>query len=203
MKTIIPKERLLFPNTELKKLIIPLVIEQLLIMLVGMIDTVMVSSVGEAAISGTSLVDMINIVLINIFAALATGGAVVTSQFIGANRHKDACESARQLLFSTTIVSIFIAALTLIFKNHILRLLFGNIEADVMQNAVIYFILSALSYPFLAVYNACGSLYRAMGNSKISMQMSFLMNIINIVGNAILIYVFNLGVMGAGIATLI
>ena len=203
MKKVIPKEKLLFSNTELKKLIIPLVIEQLLIMLVGMIDTVMVSSVGEAAISGTSLVDMINIVLINIFAALATGGAVVTSQFIGAKRHKDACESARQLLFSTTIVSVFIALLTLIFKSYILRLLFGDIEADVMQNAITYFILSAFSYPFLAIYNACGSLYRAMGNSKISMQMSFLMNVINVVGNAFLIYVCGLGVMGAGIATLI
>lgn len=203
MKKTIPKEKLLFSNAELKKLIIPLVIEQLLVMLVGMIDTVMVSSVGEAAISGTSLVDMINIVLINIFAALATGGAVVTSQFIGAKRHNDACESARQLLFSTTIVSVFIALLTLIFKEHILRLLFGNIEADVMQNAVTYFILSALSYPFLAVYNSCGSLYRAMGNSKISMQMSFLMNVINIAGNAILIYGCKWGVMGAGIATLI
>ena len=148
MKKAIPKDKLLFSNTELKKLIVPLVIEQMLVMLVGMIDTVMVSAVGEAAISGTSLVDMINIVLINIFAALATGGAVVTSQFIGAKRHDDACESARQLLYSTTIVSVIIAVLTLIFKGHILRLLFGNIENDVMSNAVTYFILSALSYPF-------------------------------------------------------
>ena len=203
MKKVIPKDKLLFSNAQLKKLIVPLMIEQLLVMLVGMIDTVMVSSVGEAAISGTSLVDMINMVLINIFAALATGGAVVTSQFIGAKRHDDALESARQLLFSTTIVSFLIAALTLIFKEHILKLLFGNIEADVMQNSVTYFILSALSYPFLAVYNACGSLYRAMGNSKISMQMSLLMNVINIVGNAVLIYGFKLGVLGAGIATLV
>ena len=202
-KKSIPKEDLLFSNEDLKKLIVPLVIEQLLVMLVGMIDTVMVSSVGEAAISGTSLVDMINIVLINIFAALATGGAVVTSQFIGAKKYSDARESARQLLFSTTIVSLLIAALTLIFKEHILRLLFGNIETDVMKNAVTYFILSALSYPFLALYNACGSLYRAMGNSKISMQMSLLMNVINIAGNAVLIYGCKMGVMGAGIATLI
>ena len=203
MKKVIPKDKLLFSNTELRKLIVPLVIEQMLVMLVGMIDTVMVSAVGEAAISGTSLVDMINIVLINIFAALATGGAVVTSQFIGAKRHNDACESARQLLYSTTIVSVIIAVLTLIFKGHILRLLFGNIENDVMSNAVTYFILSALSYPFLAVYNACGSLYRAMGNSKISMQMSLLMNILNIIGNSILIYGLKWGVMGAGLATLI
>lgn len=202
MKNAIPKDKLLFSNIELKKLIIPLVIEQLLVMLVGMIDTIMVSSVGEAAISGTSLVDMINTVFVHIFAALATGGAVVTSQFIGAKRHNDACESARQLLFSTIIVSLIIAVLALIFKEEILRILFGKIEADVMQNAVTYFMLSAISYPFLAAYNACGSLYRAMGNSKISMQMSFLMNIINICGNAILIYGFRLGVIGAGIATL-
>lgn len=203
MKNAISKDRLLFSNTDLKKLIIPLMIEQFLVMFVGMIDTVMVSSVGEAAISGTSLVDMINLILISIFAALATGGAVVTSQFIGAKRHKDACESARQLLFSTTIIAIILTILTLIFKEHILRLLFGKIEADVMKNAVTYFILSALSYPFLAIYNACGSLYRAMGNSKISMQMSLLMNVLNIAGNAVLIYGFRLGVMGAGIATLV
>lgn len=203
MKSKIPKDKLLFSDSELKKLIVPLFIEQLLVMLVGMIDTVMVSAAGEAAISGTSIVDMINVVLINIFAALATGGAVVTSQFIGAKRNADARESARQLLFSTTAISLFIAVLTLIFRVHILKLLFGNIENDVMQNAITYFILSALSYPFLAVYNACAALYRSMGNSKISMQMSLLMNMMNIIGNSIFIYGCGWGVFGAGLATLI
>ena len=186
----------------MKKLIIPLIIEQALAVTVGLIDTIMVSSVGEAAVSGISLVDMINILLINIFAALATGGAVVSSQFVGAQEHKKARESASQLLFVVLAVSLVLAVGALVLRRPILSLVFGQIEADVMANALTYLLYSALSYPFLALYNACAALFRSMGNSRVSMLTSLLMNAINIVGNAILIFGFNMGVAGAAIATL-
>lgn len=192
----------LFTNQALKKLIIPLIIEQALAVTVGMVDTIMVSSVGEAAVSGISLVDMINVLLINIFAALATGGAVVSSQFIGAQKRDRANASASQLLFVTLVVSLLFAIAALVFQRPILNLVFGRIEADVMENALTYLFYSALSYPFLALYNACAALFRSMGNSRISMLTSLLMNGINIVGNSILIYGFNMGVAGAAIATL-
>lgn len=147
-------ENPLFPNRALKKLVIPLIIEQALAVTVGMVDTIMISSVGEAAVSGTSLVDMINILLINIFAALATGGAVVSSQFIGAQDRERAKTSASQLLFVTLMASLLLAVAALVFKRPILNVVFGRIEADVMENALTYLMYSALSYPFLALYNA-------------------------------------------------
>lgn len=196
-------ENPLFPNRALKKLVIPLIIEQALAVTVGMVDTIMISSVGEAAVSGISLVDMINILLINIFAALATGGAVVSSQFIGAQDRERAKTSASQLLFVTLMASLLLAVAALVFKRPILNVVFGRIEADVMENALTYLMYSALSYPFLALYNACAALFRSMGNSRISMLTSLLMNVINIVGNAILIFGFGMGVAGAAIATLV
>lgn len=192
----------LFSGTDLKRLILPLVIEQILAITVGMADTMMISSVGEAAVSGVSLVDMVNVVIINIFAAMATGGAVVTSQLIGARRQDEARASAGQLLLLCAALALAVMGLTLLFKRPLLRLFFGSIEQDVMDNALTYLFYSALSFPFLAVYNACAALFRSKGNSKISMQVSALMNILNLAGNALLIFVFHLGVAGAAISTL-
>lgn len=193
----------MFTNAQLKKLIFPLVMEQLLAITVGMADTMMVSQVGDAAVSGVSLVDMINVLLINIFAALATGGAVVTSQFIGKQRRDLACRSVNQLYLVSGAASLVIMALTLIFRSSLLHLLFGSIEADVMENALIYLILSALSYPFLAIYNSGAAIFRSMGNSKITMLISMLMNAVNIIGNAVLIFGFGMGAAGAATASLI
>ena len=193
----------MFTNAQLKKLIFPLVMEQLLAITVGMADTMMVSQVGDAAVSGVSLVDMINVLLINIFAALATGGAVVTSQFLGKKRRDLACRSVNQLYIVSGVASLAIMALTLIFRSSLLHLLFGSIEPDVMENALIYLILSALSYPFLAIYNSGAAIFRSMGNSKITMLISMLMNAVNIIGNAILIFGCGLGAAGAAIASLI
>ncbi|MEN6314903.1 MAG: MATE family efflux transporter [Clostridiaceae bacterium] len=192
-----------FTKKDLKKLIIPLIIEQMLAVTVGMADTIMVSSVGEAAVSGVSLVDMINILIINIFAALATGGAVVASQLIGARERDRACLSADQLLLVTFTISIAIMTLSLLLREQLLRLLFGVIEHDVMKNALTYFWISALSFPFIAIYNSCAALFRAMGNSRVSMVTSFVVNIINIVGNAICVYAFHMGVAGVALPTLI
>ena len=156
----------LFSNKALKKLIFPLVIEQFLAISVGFCDTVMISGLGDEAISGVSLVDMIMTLMINVFAALATGGAVVAAQFIGAKRAKDARNSASQLIFIAFIISIVLMALTLVFKAQLLRLFFSTLEEGVMQSALTYFWISALSFPFLAIYNCCAALFRAMGNSK-------------------------------------
>ncbi len=194
---------MLFTKQQLRRLIIPLIIEQTLAITVGMADVMMVSSAGEAAISGVSLVDMINNLLNAVFAALATGGAVVTAQFIGAKHKEDACESSKQLIIITVTISIIIMAITLIGRKMILSLLFGSIEEDVMQSAILYFVISAFSYPFLALYNSCASLFRAMGNSKISMRVSMVMNVINVGGNALLILGFKMGVAGVAIPTLI
>ncbi|SHJ53432.1 putative efflux protein, MATE family [Hathewaya proteolytica DSM 3090] len=193
----------IFTNKELKKLIIPLLIEQVLAISVGIADTMMVSSAGEAAVSGVSLVDMVVVVIINVFAALATGGAVISSQLIGKKDEKGACESASQLATITVIISMAITTLCLLFKRNLLNLLFGVIDNDVMDNAITYFTISALSFPFLALYNSCAALFRSMGNSKVSMIISVIMNIINIAGNAILVLGLKMGVVGVALPSLI
>lgn len=193
----------LFTDKQLAALIFPLVVEQILAVSVGMVDTVMVSSVGEAATSGVALIDMINILFINVFAAVATGGAVVASQYLGQRRRDRACESADQLVYLTGAVSVVIMILCILFKRGVLNAIYKGVAPDVMQNAITYLVLSALSYPFLAVYNSCAALFRSMGNSKISMQASIIMNVINVIGDAVLIFVFHWGVAGAATASLI
>lgn len=196
-------ENRLFSKKDLRKLIIPLILEQTLAITVGMADTMMISSAGEAAVSGVSLVDMFNNLIISVLAALATGGAVVTSQCIGAGRREEACRSARQLVFTEAAITIGISVLVLLFHRQILGLFFGQIEADVMQNSIIYLIISVFSFPLLAVYDSCAALYRSMGNAQITLKISLLMNVINVVGNAIGVYVLKLGVAGVAIPSLV
>ena len=195
-------ESLLFTREDLKKLIVPLIIEQALALSIGLFDTLMVSSCGEAAVSGVSLVDSISVLLIQILSALATGGAVVCSQYIGKKMPERAKLSAGQLMFIMLVSAGTVMVVILLSYRFLLRAIFGQIDADVMQNAEIYFIISAISYPFLGVYNAGAALFRAIGNSKVSMYTSLVMNVINIGGNAVLIFGFGLGVMGAALATL-
>ena len=193
----------LFSGKALRKLIIPLIFEQALAITVGMADTMMISSVGEAAVSGVSLVDMINILMFNIMAALATGGAVVTSQCLGAKRLADARASARQLLYTVIFAGVWIGLLVIFARRPMLRLFFGRIEADVMEHALIYLTISALSFPFLAVYNACAALFRSMGNSQITLKVSVLINLINVAGNAVCIFGLHMGAAGVAIPSLI
>ena len=195
-------ENRLFSNKSLIKLIIPLVIEQGLTILVGMADGVMVASVGEAAISGVSLVDMIAAVILVLFAALATGGAVVTSQFLGARNLEKARRSAGQLILMATSLGILIMVPCLLFSEQLLMLCFGAIEADVKEAGLIYLRITAFSFPFLALYNAGAAIYRSVGNSKVSMQASLLMNVINVAGNAFCIFVLKWGVVGVAVPTL-
>lgn len=192
-----------FTNQQLRALIIPLVLEQVLGLTVGMADSVMVSSAGEAAVSGISLVDSINILLINTFNSLATGGAVMAARRLGEKRQEEAGRTADQLLLCVTGIALIIAVFSIVLNRQILSLVFGKVEADVMENAVTYFYLTALSFPFLGIYNASAGLSRAMGNSKITMWISLMMNIVNIIGNAILIFGFGLGVFGAAFSTLV
>jgi len=192
----------MFSGEQLRILIFPLIVEQILAITVGMVDTMMISYAGEAAISGVSLVDMINVLLINIFAAVATGGAVVVSQYMGHGNRGLACRAAEQLITVAAVISSGLTAFCLLFRAPILRLLFGEVEADVMGNAMVYFLISAFSFPFLAVFNACAAIFRSMGNSKVSMQVSAGMNVFNAVGNAILIFGFQMGVAGAALSTL-
>lgn len=194
---------MLFSNKDLKKLIGPLILEQALAITVGMADTMMISSVGEAAVSGVSLVDMFNNLVISVLAALATGGAVVTSQLLGASKEEEACRSAKQLLWINALITLAVSFLVIMGHRFILKLFFGKIEADVMENAVIYLIISALSFPFLAVYNACAALFRSMGNSRVTLKVSILMNLINVGGNALCVFGLKMGVAGVAVPSLV
>lgn len=193
----------MFDRKALKRLILPMFLEQLLSVTMGMADTLMVSGVGEAAVSSVSLVDSINILIIQILSALATGGAVIGSQYIGRRDEENARRSSAQLYTVLAVSTVAVMLLTLLLCRPILRLVFGQIDDDVMNFAQTYFIISALSYPFIGAYNAGAALFRAQGNSRISMLASLVMNIINIAGNALLIYGFGLGVLGAALATLV
>ena len=192
-----------FDNKALLALILPLVVEQLLAVMVGMADSIMIASVGEAAVSGVSLVDQIMVLLINAFAALATGGAVVAGQFLGQDRKEEACKSATQMVWFITICAIGITVLVYLGKSFILHTVFGKIDQDVMHHADVYLLIVAASIPFLALHNAGAAIFRTMGNSKVTMQISIIMNIINIGGNALLIYGFHRGTEGVAIPTLV
>jgi putative MATE family efflux protein len=192
-----------FSKEDLRRLIIPLVIEQLLAITVGLFDSVMVSQVGEAAISAVSLVDTVNVLLVNAFSALATGGAVIVGQYMGRREPDKAGHAGSQLLLFMGEVSILIMILFYLGKSFVLNVVFGQVEADVAAYANTYYMIVEASTPFLAIYSAGAALFRVMGNSKISMQVSLGMNLINIAGNALLIFGFRMGVEGVAIPTLI
>jgi putative MATE family efflux protein len=185
------------------RLIWPLVVEQILAVTMGAADTVMISSVGEHAVSAINIVDNINNLLIIAFAALATGGAVVVSQYIGRRDYRNAGEAAKQLLYAVAVISLGILFFAFFLRRPIIKIIYGNMSADVMEAAALYMLVTCLSYPFLAVYNANAALFRAVGNSKTTMGIALLVNALNIGGNAFLIYVLHWGVLGAGLSTLV
>lgn len=193
----------LFTNKMLVALIIPLVVEQFLAVLVGMADSIMIASVGEAAVSGVSLVDQIMVLFITLFSALATGGAVVAGQYLGMKKEREACKAATQLLWFITIFAVAVMVIIYAGKYLILHVIFGPIEADVRAHANTYLMIVAASIPFMALYNGGAAVFRAQGNSEISMRVSIFMNIINVGGNAILIYGLHRGTEGVAIPTLV
>ena len=193
----------MFTRDQLIKLLAPLIVEQILTVLVGMADVVMVAAVGETAVSGVSLVDSISILIIQIMGAMATGGAVVGSQYLGKRQVRDAGTAAGQLVFVTLAISMAVTAAALAGNRHLLAVIFGQVEQEVMDNAQTYFWITALSYPFIGLYNACAALFRSMGNSKVSMFTALVMNGINITGNAICVFGLKMGVAGVAYPTLI
>ena len=196
------KNQITFTNKALIALIVPLVIEQFLNVAVGLADSLMVASVGEAAVSAVSLVDSINLLLVFALNALATGGAVVCGQFLGRRELQRSRDAALQLLVFVTILALGITALLYAGKYLILHLLFGQIEADVRAYANTYFLIVEASIPFMALYSAGAAIFRVMGNSSVSMKISMVMNAINVGGNALLIFGFGMGVEGVAIPTL-
>ena len=193
----------MFTNRMIRNLLVPVVLEQILNSIMGTADTMMVSNVGSAALSAVSLVDSINVLLIQAFSALAAGGAIVCAQYIGQRNYEKANMSARQVLFIITAISVVVSAVCLIFQKPLLRLIFGAVDAEVMRASETYFFFTALSFPFIAAYDSAASIFRAQENTKGPMAISMISNIMNIGGNAVLIWVFHLGVAGAAISTLV
>ena len=192
-----------FTNKDLKNMIVPLFFEQLLVMLVGIADTLVISYAGEAAVSGVSLVNQFNTIFIYIFTALASGGAVVVSQYIGSRDTDNAEKSSSQLLMFSILLSLVIGALVLIGNRTMLGILFGKVEDSVMDACVTYLRISAYSYPALAIYNAGAAIYRSLGKTKVTMYISILSNIINVVGNIIGVFGLKAGVAGVAYPSLI
>lgn len=192
----------MFTNKDLKNLIVPLFLEQFLAILVGLADTFVISFAGEAAVSGVSLVNSFNTIFIYLFTALATGGAVIVSQYIGGKKEELAGESASQLLMISTLFSILMA-ITVLFSGYpLMRLLFGRVEPEVMDACLVYLRISAFSYPALAVYNAGAALYRSIGKTSITMDIAVVSNIINVIGNVVCVFVFHMGVAGVAYPSL-
>ena len=193
----------MFTNRMIRNLLIPVLLEQLLNSIMGTADTMMVSNVGSAAISAVSLVDSINVLVIQAFSALAAGGAIVCAQYIGQRNKEKANESARQVLFIITAISVAVSLICLVFQKPLLRLIFGSVEAEVMRASEVYFFYTALSFPFIAAYDSAASIFRAQDNTRGPMTISMISNVMNIAGNAIMIWVFHMGVAGAALSTLI
>ena len=192
----------MFTQKDLRRLIIPIFLDQLLLASVGIVSTLLLSYAGEAAVSGVSLVEMINVLIISILLAVSTGGTVVLAQIIGSKRLELAQKAASQMLLLTLMVALGFVGLVLVFNQAILSVLFGSVEPDVMRAARIYFIISSLSYPFMALYNSSAGLFRAMGNSRIPMIGSMILNIASVLGFGIAIFGFKAGITGVAIASL-
>ncbi len=192
-----------FSDRDLIKLILPLFAERLLSMLVGVVDTLMVSYVGEAAVSGISLINQLNNAFIFIFGAVASGGAVIISQYVGKQSRENSGLAASQLIMITTLISLLAMLFSLIFRKPVLSVLFGKVETDVMYASNTYLILSALSFPALAVHNASAAIFRSTGKTAIVMYIALIMNLINVLGNAAGIFVLHFEVAGVAVSSLV
>lgn len=202
-KSKIDYGNLLFPRRALCMLLIPLIIEQMLNSLMGMVDTLMVSRVGAEAISAVSLVDSINNLVLQVFAAMAAGAAIICSQYLGRKDEKGCNDAAKQIVLTVVVISSVIMIIGVGFRKPLLHLIFGSVEEAVMTNAQMYFLITALSYPFIALFQAGAAFYRACGNSKFTMKTALIANVANIVGNTLFIFVLQMGAAGAAISTLI
>ncbi|MDD6965349.1 MAG: MATE family efflux transporter [Firmicutes bacterium] len=202
-KSKIDYGNLLFPRRALWMLLIPLIIEQMLNSLMGMVDTLMVSRVGAEAISAVSLVDSINNLVLQVFAAMAAGAAIICSQYLGRKDEKGCNDAAKQIVLTVVVISSVIMIIGVGFRKPLLHLIFGSVEEAVMTNAQIYFLITALSYSFIALFQAGAAFYRACGNSKFTMKTALIANVANIVGNTLFIFILQMGAAGAAVSTLI
>lgn len=195
-------EKPLFTKRQIWKLMVPLMIEQMLTQLMGTADTMMVSRAGSAAISAVSLVDSINVLIQYVFVAMATGGGIVCAQYLGRRDERRASEAGKQLVLTVVVLSAAVTLICVALRGQLLRLIFGQVDVSVMESARIYFLITALSYPFIALYSAGAALFRVDGNARLPLVVSTISNLVNIAGNAILIFAFHMGAAGAAIATL-
>lgn len=195
--------KLLFDNRALFMLLVPIIVEQLLNSFMGMVDTMMVSTVGSEAISAVSLVDSFNNLIIQVFSAMATGAAIICSQYLGSGDEKASNRAARQVVLTVAVIALAVMLVCLIGRERMLRFIFGEVEDQVMSGCLVYFLITVVSYPFLALFSVGAALFRAGGNSRFPMKVSLLSNVLNIAGNAVFIYVFHWSVAGAALATLI
>ena len=193
----------MYTKEQLRRLLIPLMFEQVLNALMGSVDTIMVTNIGSAAISAVSLVDSLNILIINVFAAMATGGAIVCAQYLGSEQKEKANQALEQLIFTVALISLIITIPCILFRRPLLTLIFGSVEKSVMNNSLSYLFITALSYPFIALYNAGAASFRTSQNSRLPMAIAFGSNILNIIGNVFFIFTLNLGVAGAALSTLL
>jgi len=191
----------MFSNKDLVSLTVPIMIDALMAIIAGMVDSAMVSSAGEAAVSAVSLVDSINVLFIGLFSSIAVGGSVITTQYVGSRNYKNACTSAKQLLYIAAIISTVTMLLLLFLNESLLHLIYGHIEADVFGKAVTYFFITLIGYPFSAMGAVCTSMLRAMGKNRDAVTITITFNVLNVIGNAVLIYGLRLGVAGAAIST--
>ena len=192
-----------FTNRDLVALIAPLIAEQFLAILVGLADSLMVATVGDAAISAVSLVDSISNLMIYIFSAMAAGGAAVAGQYIGRREQRSANDAGQHLVVLLGVTSVFFIALLYLFKTAVLTTVFGHIDADVMAATDKYYSIVMASIPGIALYNGGAAIFRTMGKSEVSLKVSLLMNGINVTGNAILIFGLHMDVAGVAIPTLV
>ncbi|MCD7928518.1 MAG: polysaccharide biosynthesis C-terminal domain-containing protein, partial [Oscillospiraceae bacterium] len=193
----------MFSNRDLRRLLIPLIAEQVLTSLMGTVDTMMVSQVGSEAVSGVSLVDTINKLMLFLFTALATGGAIVCAQYLGRRDKAHSNQAGQQVLLTAFFFGVTVMALCLLGRKWMLHVIFGQVEQAVMEAAERYFLVTAFSYPFIALFNASAALYRATGNTRLPMVVSVCSNLLNVIGNALLLFVFRMGVAGAALSTVI
>ena len=193
----------LFSSSKIKKLLIPLVFEQFMIVMVGLVDTMLLSHVSESALSAFSLVDNLNLLLMQVFMAVGAGGSIIAAQYIGKSDRQGAEGAANQTALMVAAISLFIASAAILFNHSLLRFLYPAVNPRIMGFARQYFLLCALSYPFYALYNGGIGLLYAQGLSKLSMITSVVMNLAKIALNFLLINIFRMQVQGAGLATII
>ena len=193
----------LFSRRDIAKIIVPLIFQNLFAITIGMADSIMVASYSGDAFAGVSLVNSLDVLLITLFSSIAVGGSVVLAQAMGQNDRKLSCDSAKQLLYITTAIATAISTIVLILRTPLLNLLFGEVDHGVMVNALSYFSIVAVSFPFLAVDSSVAAILRAQGDSMTSLKVSIFMNLLNIGGNAFFIFGLDMGSAGAALATLV